>query len=63
MQAEQDDGNQAGEDGDQHEEDDPGGAIGGFRRGLRDAHGVNEGIRDEKEELHMISMLPARGRR
>jgi hypothetical protein len=27
-----------------------------FRRGLSDAHSVDEGIRDEKEELHIFWM-------
>ena len=49
MQAEHYHSDKAGEDGSQHEEDDPSRAIGGFRRGLGDAHGVNEGIRDEAE--------------
>jgi hypothetical protein len=41
-----------GEQGD----DEEGRSSLGFGRGLSDAHGVDEGIRDEKEELHIFSM-------
>ena len=36
----------------QHDEDEPGSAVSGLGRGLRDAHGVNKGVRDEEEKLH-----------
>jgi hypothetical protein len=29
-----------------------------LRRGLSDAHGVDEGVRDEQEEIHILS-IPA----
>ena len=45
-------------DGGQHgydeRSDKEGGAVCGLGRGLGDAHGVNKGVRDEVEELHII---------
>ena len=41
-----------GEDGRQHDEDEPGSAVSGLGRGLGDAHGVDEGVRDEEKKLH-----------
>ena len=38
----------------QHEEDEPCRAISGSWRGLGDAHGFDEGVRDEEEELHVM---------
>ena len=49
-----------GEDGGQHDEDEPGGAGCGLGRGLGDAHGVDEGVRDEEEKLHGDLMEPKR---
>ncbi len=43
-----------GEDGRQHDEDEPGGAVSGLGGGLGDAHGIDEGVRDEEEELHVL---------
>ena len=44
----------------QHDEDEPGSAVSGLGRGLRDAHGVDEGVRDEEEKLHGDLMEPKR---
>jgi hypothetical protein len=46
--------------GGQHDDDEPCGAIGGLRRGLGDSHGVDEGVRDELDELHIRSMVAGR---
>ena len=42
--------------GAEHDDDEPGGTIGSLRRGLRDSHGVDKGVRDELDELHVFSM-------
>jgi hypothetical protein len=42
-----------GEHGRQHDEDEPRSPICGLGRGLGDAHGVDESVRDEEEELHV----------
>jgi hypothetical protein len=44
-----DKGDNAGE----HDDDEPGRAVFGLRRGLGNTHGVDEGVRDEQEELHL----------
>jgi hypothetical protein len=46
------DGDENGEDYGQQGDDEPGGAFCGLGRGLGDAHGVDEGVRDEKEKIH-----------
>jgi hypothetical protein len=49
-----------GDDGDhrgKHDEDEPCGAVRGLRRGLRYAHGVDERVRNEMDELHVSSMF------
>jgi hypothetical protein len=43
-------------DGGEHDDDEPGGTIGSLRRWLRDSHGVDKGVRDELDELHVFSM-------
>ena len=47
-----------GDDGrnncDQHRENEPGGPFCSLRRGLGDAHGVDKGVRDEEEKLHVF---------
>ena len=43
--------------GSEHDDDEPGGAVGGLWRGLRDPHGVDKGVRDELDELHVSSMM------
>lgn len=50
------DGGDDGEHGGEHDHDEPCGAIGGLRRGLRDSHGVDESVCYEEEELHISSM-------
>jgi len=47
----------AKENAKKHGGDEPGGAVGGARRGLGDAHGVDEGVREEKEKLHVLCEL------
>ena len=46
------DGDDGCEYGGEHDDDEPGGAVGGLRRGLGDPHGVDKGVRDETNELH-----------
>jgi hypothetical protein len=41
--------------GGEHDDDEPGGAVCGLRRGLGDPHGVDKGVRDELDELHVSS--------
>jgi hypothetical protein len=48
-----------GKDGGQHNENEPGGAVCGLGRGLGDAHGVDKGVRDEKEKLHVYLRGPS----
>jgi hypothetical protein len=50
-----DDGNENHNGGEQGD-DEPRGAFCGLRRGLSDAHGVDEGVRDEQEEVHILSI-------
>ncbi len=47
------DGKDGDDDGAEHDEDEPGGSFCGLRGGLGDAHGVDEGVRDEEEKLHI----------
>ena len=56
MNGQDGDGGDGGKDRGQHSYDEQGGAIRGLGRGLGDAHGVDEGVRDEVEELHISSM-------
>ena len=35
-------------------DDEPGGAFRGLRRGLGDPHSVDESVRDEQEEVHIL---------
>ncbi len=51
------DGDDGCKDGGEHDDDEPGGAVGGLWRGLRDPHGVDKGVRDELDELHVSSMV------
>jgi hypothetical protein len=46
------DGSDDGDYGQEHNNDELSGSIGGFRRGLGDTHSVDEGVCDEEEELH-----------
>jgi hypothetical protein len=41
-----------GDNRSEHDHDEPGRPVFGLRRGLGDAHGVDESVRDEQEELH-----------
>ena len=56
MNGQEGDSGDGGKDSCQHGDDEQGGAVGGLGRGLGDAHGVDEGVRDEVEELHSCSM-------
>lgn len=47
----------AKDNAEKHGGDDPCGAVGGARRGVGDAHGVDECVRDEEQELHAFLML------
>ena len=49
MDGQESHGYYSGEDCSEHEEDEPRGTFCDLRRRLSDAHGVDEGIRDEKE--------------
>lgn len=50
-----------GGDGDKHgreqDDDEPRGAVCGLWRGLGDPHGVDKGVRDELDELHISSQI------
>lgn len=50
-----------GGDGDKHDreqdDDEPCGAVGSLWRGLGDPHGVDKGVCDELDELHVSSMV------
>jgi hypothetical protein len=46
------DGGNKGDNSTEHDDDEPGCAVCGLWRGLSDAHGVDEGVRDEQEEFH-----------
>jgi hypothetical protein len=46
-------GDDKGDNAGEHDDDEPGCAVFGLRRGLGDTHGVDEGVRDEQEELHL----------
>lgn len=51
------DGDDGSKDGGEHDDDEPGGAVGCLRRRLGNAHGVDKGVRDELDELHIGSMV------
>ena len=51
------DGSDCCEYGDEHDNDEFSRAVCGLGRGLGDSHGVDEGVRDEEEELHIDWML------
>ena len=51
------DGDDGCKHGGEHDEDEPGGAICCLRCGLGDAHGVDKGVRDELNELHVFPMV------
>ena len=50
-------GGHRGNNGGEQDDDEPGGAVGGLRRRLGDAHGVDKGVRDELDELHVFPMV------
>jgi hypothetical protein len=54
------DGDNGCEYGGEHDDDEPGGAVGGLRRRLGDPHGVDKGVRDELDELHVFPMISGR---
>jgi hypothetical protein len=49
------DGSDDSDYGEEHDNDELSGSICGLGRGLSDTHGVDEGVRDEEEELHSVS--------
>jgi hypothetical protein len=51
------DGGDGCKDGREQDDDEPGGAVGGLWRGLGDPHGVDKGVRDELDELHVFPMV------
>jgi len=56
MNGDDGDGGDCREYGEEHDDDEFSGAVCGFRRGLGYPHGVDEGVRDEQEELHINRM-------
>ena len=54
------DGDDGCKHGGEHDDDEPGGAVGGLRRRLGDPHGVDKGVRDELNELHVSWMVNGR---
>ena len=44
----------------EHDDDEPGGAVGGLWGGLGDPHGVDKGVRDEQDELHVFFLMRGR---
>jgi len=56
MDGQESHGYYSGEDCSEHEEDEPRGTVCGLRRRLSDAHGVDEGVRDEEEQFHVYLM-------
>ena len=57
MDSDDGDGGDSSDHRGEHDEDEPGRTVCGLRRGLRNSHGVDEGVRDEQDELHGSSML------
>ena len=54
MNRQEGNGGDGGKDSCQHGNDEQGGSVCGLGRGLSDAHGVDEGVRDEVKELHRL---------
>ncbi len=52
MDREESDGSDESDYGEKHSDDEFSGSICGLGRGLGDTHGVDEGVRDDEEELH-----------
>ena len=50
------DGSDGGNHGAEHDNDEPCGAVCCLWRGLGDPHGVDESVRYEEEQLHVLSM-------
>ena len=57
MDGQECDGGDGSKHGGEHDDDEPGGAVCGLRRGLGDPHGVDKGVGDELDELHDSSMV------
>ena len=57
MDGDDGDGRDRGDHSGEHNEDEPGRPVCSFWRRLGYAHGVDEGVRDEMDELHVFSML------
>ena len=53
MDGDDGDGDDRCKDGREHDDDEQGRAVGGLRRRLGDPHGVDKGVRDELDELHI----------
>ena len=47
-------GGDGGDHSNQHDEDEPGGAVCGLWGRLGNPHGVDKGVRDEPDELHVF---------
>jgi len=54
------DGDNGCKHGGEHDDDEPGGTVGSLRRGLGDPHGVDKGVCDELDELHVSLMVDGR---
>jgi hypothetical protein len=57
---EEGDGGDSDDNGAEHDDDEPCGAFFSLWRGLSDPHGVDKGVRDEQEELHVFLMRDCR---
>ena len=60
MDGNQGDGSDDGDYGQEHDDDELSGSICGLGGGLGDTHSVDEGVRDEEEELHGMTTMVAR---
>jgi len=52
-EGEDEDGGYGDDDASEHDDDEPCGSFGSLRRRLSDAHGVDEGVREEEDEFHV----------
>ena len=57
VDGDEDDGDHGCKYGSEHDDDEPGGAVCRLWRGLGNPHGVDKGVRDELDELHVSSMV------
>lgn len=54
MEGQEGDAGDENHNGEEQSDDEPGGPLRGLRRGLGDPHGVDESVRDEQEEVHIL---------